>query len=59
MSGSGSKNSWSIDKIAQELHYSSAAHFSYHFLKTVGQSPLKFWNHSKVDSQKNKTGLHT
>ncbi|WP_127609330.1 AraC family transcriptional regulator [Paenibacillus validus] len=39
---------WSIEKISQELQFSSPAHFIKFFLKDVGLTPLKFRNHTKT-----------
>lgn len=41
---------WSMEKISQELHFSSPAHFIKFFLKDVGLTPLKFRNHSRKRS---------
>lgn len=35
---------WSIEKISQELHFSSPAHFVKFFLNQVGTTPLKYRN---------------
>jgi AraC-like DNA-binding protein len=38
---------WSMEKIAEELHFSSPSHFVKFFLHAVGVTPFKFRNRSK------------